>query len=151
MATRNVTPDRKLNLKFNVFKGATLEASTFAYDAFADTMVFGFASDSRATIGVALDDFMILRVDPTSEEVVGIEVEHFAKAAVYQYPVLFGALQWVDNPPKEMAVIHRRLEQENQRDPEGNTEATKRGLIDAMRALFDSDNHHSGDLQPAHS
>jgi hypothetical protein len=138
-------------LRFNVFKGATLEASTFAYDAFADTMVFGFTSDPRPTVGVALGDFMVLRVDPTSEEVVGMEVEHFVKAAVYQYPVLFAALQWVDNPPKEMTIIRRRFKQQNLGIPEGNAAATKRGLMDALGALFDADNHQPNRFLPANS
>jgi hypothetical protein len=80
-----------------------------------------------------IHDFAVLRVDPTTNEVVGLEFEHFVKAAVYELPVLFVVTQWLDIPKKDVARMRRRLEKENQLPHMDNRASLKRELLGAIQ------------------
>jgi len=115
-----------------LLESACPETSSVNYDRFSGTLVFAFTRDQVPSVGVALSDFLLLRVDPSTEEIVGVEVEHFDKAAVYQHPKLFGAVQWVDIPAREIDHMRKRLDIPNNRAPETNLAALKRGLMHVM-------------------
>jgi hypothetical protein len=150
VATEHVISPQEFDLKLTAFNARNYKAATFDYDAVADTLVFTITSDSLPTVGFALDDFFLLRVDPATREIVGVEIEHFVKAAVYEHPILFGALEFVENPPREVAKLRKRLEAQSSSSREANTAATKRGLMDAIRIIFESENHRAGSLGPVH-
>jgi hypothetical protein len=68
----------------------------FTYDRPTDTLFVDFYGDARPAASVPLErgdrDYLFLRVDPETEEVVGLQIEHFLSYAVIQHPELAPAL-----------------------------------------------------------
>jgi hypothetical protein len=68
----------------------------FTYDRPTDTLFVDFYGDARPAASVQLDrgdrDYLFLRVDPETEAVVGLQIEHFLSYAVTQLPELARAL-----------------------------------------------------------
>ncbi len=133
--TRYVTPTRTFDLKFTVAESVDIESGSLIYDARSDTLVFSFTGDDRPTVGISMSSmsgYWMARVDPETDEVVGMEIEHFAKAAVYERPELFAIVESVGVPQREVKRIRRRLQREVGAPPESNGAATKRGLVEQL-------------------
>lgn len=68
----------------------------FTYDRPTDTLFVDFYGDTRPAASVPLDrgdrDYLFLRVDPETDAVVGLQIEHFLSYAVIQLPELARAL-----------------------------------------------------------
>jgi len=70
--------------------------SRFTYDRPTDTLFVDLFADARPAASVPLErgdrDFLFLRVDPETGEIVGLQIEHFLSYAVIQHPELARAL-----------------------------------------------------------
>ena len=68
----------------------------YTYDRATDTLFDAFYGESRPGASVPLDrgdrDYLFLRVDPETDAVVGLQIEHFLSYAIDQHPELMGAL-----------------------------------------------------------
>lgn len=95
MTNRNATP--------HAFNPAWPEPSSlaanqvrFTYDRPSDTLFVDFYGDARPAASIPLErgdrDYFFLRVDPETEAVVGLQIEHFLSYAVVQLPDLARAL-----------------------------------------------------------
>ena len=66
------------------------------YDRPTDTLFVDFYGEARAAASVPLDrgdrDYLYVRVDPETDEVVGLQIEHFLSYAIEQHPELGSAL-----------------------------------------------------------
>ncbi|MFN8593500.1 MAG: hypothetical protein U0031_18735 [Thermomicrobiales bacterium] len=66
------------------------------YDRPSDTLFVDFSGEARAAASVPLDrgdrDYLFLRVDPETEAVVGMQIEHFLSYAIARHPELRAAL-----------------------------------------------------------
>lgn len=80
MATRNITIP---NIE-------SLDAGdlTFEYDERSDSLFIYLARPGTPGVSVALDEHLLFRVDPNSEELIGIEIEGFLTSAVQKDPRL---------------------------------------------------------------
>lgn len=93
------------------------ERIRFVYDRFADTLDVDFYGDPRPAVSVAVDhgdrDYLYLRVDPTTREVVGVQIEAFLAYAIKRTPDLLPALAVAElhgYNVLEAARIRRRAE-----------------------------------------
>ena len=91
----------------------------WVYDGLSDTMMVQFYDPNRPAASVPLDrgdrDYLYLRVDVETQEVVGFQVEHFLAYAVGQTPGLIGALDFADLhgiTVEEVEEIKRRAQPE---------------------------------------
>jgi hypothetical protein len=155
VATRYVTPTRTFDLKFSFAESGDIDSARLDYDAHSDTLVFSFTSDDRPTVGISMgtmSGYWLARVDPETEEVVGMEIEHFAKAAVYENPELFAIVEAIGIPQREVGRIRRRLQREVGTPPDTSRAATKRGLVEQLLAGIGGDGGRGrlgGSLHPA--
>jgi hypothetical protein len=66
------------------------------YDRPTDTLFVDFYGEVRPAASIPLDrgdrDYVYLRVDPETDAVVGLQIEHFLSYAIKQHPELGGAL-----------------------------------------------------------
>lgn len=81
----------------------------FRYDRFGDKLVVSFG-EPRATFGVPRGEWQVLLLDIRTDEVVGVEFEHFLKASVYAFPVLSLVLEQAGVSPPEARRVRRELE-----------------------------------------
>jgi len=74
----------------------------FTYDRAADELDVDFYGEARPAVSVPLDqgdrDYIYLRVDPASRQVVGLQIEAFLAYAVKQHPDFLAALVVADLP-----------------------------------------------------
>lgn len=134
MATSEVMPLRIFDPIWPDFDEVAPGDLTVEYDRIADTLVVRVSGLDRPTVGIVFGDYELLRVDPVTEEVVGVELEHFVKAAIYVHPEFLDVLQDIaELTPKEVAKIRRHVG--NERDaPDGvGGAAAARRLLDSMR------------------
>lgn len=92
----------------------------FLYDAPSDTMFIPFYVPAGPAVSVPVDrgdiDYVFLRVDVETQEVVGFQVEHVLSYAVGQMPDLIYALDLAelhDIRREEVNEITRRLQLEH--------------------------------------
>ncbi len=68
----------------------------FTYDRPTDTLFVDFYGQAHSAASVPLDrgdrDYLYVRVDPETDAVVGLQIEHFLSYAVAQHPEIVGAL-----------------------------------------------------------
>jgi hypothetical protein len=68
----------------------------FTYDRPMDTLFVDFYGDARPAASVPLErgdrDYLFLRVDPETDAVVGLQIEHFLSYTIFQHPELALAL-----------------------------------------------------------
>lgn len=62
-----------------------------------DTLMVDLFGESRPAVSVPLDlggdrDYLFLRIDPSTDDVVGVQIEDFLRYAVHRRPSLRGAL-----------------------------------------------------------
>jgi hypothetical protein len=73
------------------------ELFRFIYDAPSDTMFIPFYDRTGSAASVPVDqgemDYVFLRVNVETQEVIGFQVEHFLSYAVGQMPELINALE----------------------------------------------------------
>jgi hypothetical protein len=66
------------------------------YDRPSDTLFVDFYGEARPAASVPLDrgerDYLYARVDPQTEAVVGLQIEHFLSYAIEQHPELVDVL-----------------------------------------------------------
>lgn len=69
----------------------------FTYDRPTDTLFVDFFGGSPAAASIPLDrgdrDYLYLRIDPQTDAVVGLQIEHFLSYAIARHPELLGALE----------------------------------------------------------
>ena len=70
----------------------------FTYDRPTDTLFVDFYGEARPAASIPLDrgdrDYLFLRIEPTSQAVVGLQIEHFLSYAVARHPELADALDF---------------------------------------------------------
>lgn len=88
--------------------------SRFTYDRPTDTLFVDLFADARPAASVPLErgdrDFLFLRVDPETGEIVGFQIEHFLSYAVIHHPELARALDvasLIDVEPDDVERITR--------------------------------------------
>jgi hypothetical protein len=68
----------------------------FTYDRPTDTLFIDFYGEARAAASIPLNhgdrDYLYLRVDPESDAVVGLQIEHVLSYAIARHPELTDAL-----------------------------------------------------------
>ena len=73
-----------------------LDQVQLTYDRSTDTLFVDFSGEARPAASIPLDrgdrDYVYLRVDPETDAVVGLQIEHFLSYAIEQHPELGGAL-----------------------------------------------------------
>lgn len=107
---------------------------TAEYDRIADTLVVGLCGLDRPTVGIVFGDYDLLRVDPATDEVVGVEVEHFVKAAIYAHPEFLDVLQDIAGlTPKEVATIWRKVGKNREAHAGAGGAAAARRLLNSMK------------------
>ncbi len=108
----------------------------FMYDAPSDTMFVPFYDPIAPAASVPVDqgemDYVFLRVNVETQEVVGFQVEHFLSYAVGQMPDLISALELADLhgiTSEEVAEIKRRVQ------PEGHERADAAAVLGELARL----------------
>jgi hypothetical protein len=126
VAVTNRDPNlQTLNPRWPEFNATSPAQVRFTYDRPTDTLFVDFHGEARPAASIALArgdrDYLFLRVDPETEEVVGLQIEHFLSYAVTQHPELIGALDLADlvginrSEVEQIASIHdRRLQRRDQ-------------------------------------
>lgn len=126
MALTNRTPDVQIfTPRWPDFGSLPSQQARFTYDGPSDTLFVDLYGEPRAAASIPLDrgdrDYLFLRVDPQTEEVVGLQIEHFLTYAVAQHPELRNALAVADlvgidraelrrlDPMQDRATEHSRL------------------------------------------
>ena len=73
-----------------------LDQMRLTYDRPSDTLFVDFYGEARPAANVPLDrgdrDYVFARVDPETDAVVGLQIEHFLSYAVEQHPELIDLL-----------------------------------------------------------
>jgi hypothetical protein len=69
------------------------ERFVFIYDERSDELLIYLYGAAQPSVSVPLTDYEYLRVDPTTEEVVGFQVENFLAEAVFADPLY---LDWAE-------------------------------------------------------
>jgi hypothetical protein len=94
---------------------------TYSYDAPSDTLMVHFFGIPRAATSVLIDDpfdSVYIRVDPESDEAVGLQIEGFAIDFVYRHPEMAETLLIADLrgiTREEAAAIVDRAQQRGPR------------------------------------
>ena len=69
----------------------------FTYDRPTDTLFVDFYGEALPAASIPLDrgdrDYLFLRIDPETDAVVGLQIEHFLSYAIHRHPELVGALE----------------------------------------------------------
>ena len=72
----------------------------FTYDRSPDTLFVDVHGEALPAASIPLDrgdrDYLYLRIDPETDAVVGIQIEHFLSSAAHRHPELVGALELVN-------------------------------------------------------
>lgn len=102
MAMSGRDPLRTFRPRWPERGGVDAERVVFAYDRPSDTLFVNFTGTARPAVSVPTDSDLAevdvyLRVDPTSEEVVGIQIE--GVVAAVDRPTWLGDALAVANPP----------------------------------------------------
>jgi hypothetical protein len=102
-----------------------------------DTLMIDFSGQARPAVSVPLDvggdrDFVFLRVDPSTEEVVGLQIEDVVAHAVRERPALRHALGEAETHGTTAKDVLAVLAQSHG-GPEGRREIIKR-LIEEFRS-----------------
>lgn len=109
------------------------ERVRFSYDRPTDTLFVDFMGEAVAAASMPLDrgdrDFLFLRVDPETEEVVGLQIEHFLSYAVVQHPELLAALATA-------ALIGITREEINQLVPTRQGQLKQQTQADVLESLM---------------
>lgn len=149
VAASDVMPLRRFDPIWPDFDEVGPGELTSEYDRIADTLVVRFSGLDRPTVGVVFGDYELLRVDPVTEEVVGVELEHFVTAAIYVHPEFLDVLQDIaELTPNEVAKIRRRVGNERGApDGTGSAGATRR-LLDSMKDHVTRPGSANGMMRP---
>ncbi len=107
----------------------------FTYDQPTDTLFVDFYGEARPAASIPLGrgerDYLFLRIDPTSEAVVGLQIEHFLSYAVKRHPELADALDFA----ALVGIDQERLRQIAQIDSVRTRRASVSGLLDELLRL----------------
>jgi hypothetical protein len=95
------------------------ERVTFNYWHEIDTLVVDFTGGNAPAVSVPLDlgddrHYMYLRLDPTTENVRGLQIEEFLAYAVHRHPALLDTLDLASLhgiTAAEISNFHRNLDQ----------------------------------------
>lgn len=100
------------------------------YDRVSDTLsVFASGATPRPGVSVPISDFEYVRVDATTEEIIGLQVEDFLIHAVYVNPLYLSLAEFAGVEEPELAAIRAAVEERQRRmDPWERRQA----LLDAM-------------------
>jgi hypothetical protein len=101
------------------------ENMVLRYDRDADFLHVHFFG-IRPGVMYDIDDHVLIRIDPDSHEVVGLQIEGYLIAAVFERPYLLDLAPAAGIPDDEIAEIRRRME------PEAVAQATVRFLLESL-------------------
>jgi len=73
-------------------------AITVEYEQTSDTLFVHFYGRSRSAISILMDDDIYFRVDPVTEDVVGVQVEYYLSHAVREHPELLIFAEFANIP-----------------------------------------------------
>jgi hypothetical protein len=136
VAGSNVTEGRTFDLKVTLVDQASPETIVLDYDRVADTFIFRVTKDPTPTIGVVVDDYVMFRVDPTTDEIIGFEVEHFTRSAIYKYPEFYPALFLTGQPKWRIALTLKKLGVPIGRRSEVDQSERAQGLLGSLQGLL---------------
>lgn len=80
----------------------------FRYDREADILSIHFFG-IKPGVMLDIDDHVLLRIDPASHEVVGLQIEAYLLAAVFKQPRLLGLASVAGIPDDEINAIRNRM------------------------------------------
>jgi hypothetical protein len=97
MAVTNRHPDVQVfRPRWPDLVSLTPDRVRLTYDRPTDTLFVDFRGAAVPAASIPLDrgdrDYLFLRVDPATEEVVGLQIEHFLSYAILQHPELTDTL-----------------------------------------------------------
>jgi hypothetical protein len=97
MAVTNPHPDVQVfRPRWPDLVSLTPDRVRLTYDRPTDTLFVDFRGAAVPAASIPLDrgdrDYLFLRVDPATEEVVGLQIEHFLSYAILQHPELTDTL-----------------------------------------------------------
>lgn len=94
---------------------------SFLYDETTDTLMVYLCGRDHPAISVDVDDYAYLRLDPTTEEIVGLQVEDYLARAVFADPTLLVFAEPAGIPAEAVEVVRRALPPDIQRRGAINT------------------------------
>lgn len=96
------------------------------YDREADILLIHFGRP-RPAVMLDIDNHLSLSIDPASHEVVGLQIEAYLLAAVFQQPRLLDLASMAGIPDDEITAIRNRIA------PAARAQATIRSLLADLR------------------
>ncbi|MGH2616748.1 MAG: hypothetical protein ACRDJC_16055 [Thermomicrobiales bacterium] len=117
------------------FASLSINQVRFTYDGPTDTLFVDFFGETRPAASVPLDrgdrDYLYMRVDPETDAIVGLQIEHFRSYAIGQHPDLAEALDIA-----QLVGIDRRVRDRILSSRSGRATGSVPGkLIDALQRL----------------
>lgn len=86
------------------------ESIAIDYDDAIDALYVHFSGQAEPGISIDIDDDVYLRIDPTSEKVVGLQVETFLARAVIEHPSLLILAEAAGIPDARLAEVRGRID-----------------------------------------
>lgn len=83
----------------------------FSYDYPSDTLMV-YLHGSRPAFSDPVGEHLYLRIVPTTEEVVGFQIEHFLLCVVREHPMFLEIAELAGVPADELAEIRRTIPRE---------------------------------------
>ena len=102
-----------------------VEQMVFRYDRDADILIIHFFG-IKPGVMLDVDDHILLRIDPESHLVVGLQIEAYLLAAVFKQPRLLDFAAAAGIPEDEINAIRSQIE------PGVVVQATVRSLLDDL-------------------
>lgn len=85
------------------------ERLAFSYDDETDTLFVHFYGEPLPAVSVEVQDDAFVRVDPVTEEVVGLQIEAFLTRAVLEHPSLLKTAEIAGVPSPLIEDARRRI------------------------------------------
>lgn len=121
-------------------KQINAELVSVRYSDRLDT-VFLMIDPSRPSVGLVVDDLITLRIDPETDEFLGLEISHFFSEALDESPVYAAILDVIEAPRLKVMRAKRKLQ------PDQRQKVVAGSVIDQIWRKFEG---YGGHL-PAHA
>jgi hypothetical protein len=90
-----------------------LDPASFSlhYDRDSDTLIFSLYSAGRAGISIPASGYEYLRIDPITEDTIGLQIEDFLSHAVFEKAEYLELAELAGIDAEELATIREMIEQ----------------------------------------